>query len=199
MSLDPQIANRLRHQFKYLNKYMLLMWRLGLGSWFKVWPQVSGQVMVITHIGRKSGVKRYTPVNYAIVDGELYCTSGFGRIADWYRNIKANPNIEVWLPEGWWAGFAEEVTDQHKRLPLMRQILIGSGFAAFVFGINPYTITDQVLNELTSDYRLLRIKRTEARTGPGGPGDLAWVWPIATVVLLLLVLRPRGRVLQRRL
>jgi deazaflavin-dependent oxidoreductase (nitroreductase family) len=193
MSLDSKVAARLRYQFKNLNKFMLLMWRLGLGSWFKIWPRVSGQVMVITHTGRKTGLKRYTPVNYAIVDGELYCTSGFGRIADWYLNIKANPNIEVWLPEGWWVGFAEEVTDQEKRLPLMRQVLIGSGFAAFVFGINPYTITDQVLDKLTTDYCLLRIKRTEARTGPGGPGDLAWIWPLSTMLLLFCIIRVRGR------
>jgi hypothetical protein len=50
-------------------------------------------------------------VNYAIVDGEVYCTAGFGAVSDWYRNIRTNPEVEVWLPDGWWAGVAEEVTD----------------------------------------------------------------------------------------
>ena len=65
---------------------------------------LSGQIMVLTHTGRKSGLRRRTPVNYALVDGEVYCTAGFGQISDWYRNILANPQVEVWLPDGWWAG-----------------------------------------------------------------------------------------------
>ena len=49
-----------------------------------------------------------------------------------------------------------------------------------------------VAKDITSvlkEYRLVRMRPTEARTGPGGPGDLAWVWPFATFILLLLVLR----------
>ena len=70
---------------------MLLMWRFGLGTWLNVWPSVIGQIMVLTHTGRKSGLKRHTPVNYALVEGEIYCTAGYGRGSDWYRNIEANP------------------------------------------------------------------------------------------------------------
>ena len=43
------------------------------------------------------------------------------------------------------------------------------------------------------DYRLLRIRRQEAHTGPGGPGDLSWLWPLATMLLLPLVLFRRNR------
>ena len=49
------------------------------------------------------------------------------------------------------------------------------------------------LGQVAADYRLLRIRRQAARTGPGGPGDLSWVWPLATMVLLPLVLRRRRR------
>jgi deazaflavin-dependent oxidoreductase (nitroreductase family) len=164
------------------------MFRLGLGIWFDLWPEVSGRVMVITHTGRKSGLKRRTPVNYALVDGELYCVAGFGSISDWYRNLQVDPRVEVWLPAGWWSGVAEEVKDQNLRRPLMRQVLIGSGFAASLFGINPHTLTDEELETLTVKYQLIHIRRTEARTGAGGPGDLAWLWQIATFVLLPLVL-----------
>jgi hypothetical protein len=57
-------------------------------------------------------------------------------------------------------------------------------FAASLFaGIDPQTINEAELAEITASYRLLRIRRTAARTGPGGPNDLAWVWPAATFVL----------------
>lgn len=148
--------------------------------------------MVITHTGRKTGIRRRTPVNYAIVKGEIYCTAGFGTISDWYRNIMANPHVEVWLPDGWWAGVAEDITDSEERTPLLRQVLIASGFAAPAAGVHPRTMTDQELEAATAHYRLIHVRRTEVRTGAGGPGDLAWVWPLAAVFLLPL-LRRRAR------
>jgi deazaflavin-dependent oxidoreductase (nitroreductase family) len=193
-TIDPRAEEQLRQGFKkYLNPFMLTLWRLGLGWWFNVWPQVSGRIMVITHTGRKTGVLRRTPVNYAIVNGEVYCLAGFGSRSDWYRNIVAHPDVVVWLPDGWWAGVAEENTDAAARLPLMRQVLIGSGFAAYVAGLDPIHMTDEELDQATARYPLIHIRRTEARTGPGGPGGLAWVWPLATTILLPLALSRRRR------
>ena len=189
--VDPKLE-QLRQGFKkYLNPFMLTLWRLGLGWWFNVWPAVSGRVMVITHTGRKTGARRRTPVNYAIVDGEVYFVAAFGGISDWYRNILAHPQVEVWLPDSWWAGVAEEVADSAARLRLMRQVMIGSGFAARVAGLNPFAMSEEELDQATATYRLMRIRRTEARTGPDGPGDLAWVWPLAAMILLPLALRRR--------
>jgi deazaflavin-dependent oxidoreductase (nitroreductase family) len=149
--------------------------------------------MVINHTGRKTGIKHQTPLNYTIADGEIYCTAGFGSKSDWYRNIMANPEVEIWLPNGWWAGAAEEITDDQVRMPLLRQVLIDSGFAARAAGIDPVTKTNEELNATTADYRLIHIRRTKACTGPGGPGDLAWVWPLATLILLPLALFRRKR------
>lgn len=191
--IDPISEEKLRRGFKYFNPFMLLMFRLGLSVWFNLWPQVSGRVMVITHIGRRSGLRRRTPVNYAEVDGELYCVAGFGSISDWYRNILANRSVEVWLPQGWWSGIAEEVIDPKVRGPIMRQVLIGSGFAARIFGIDPYTLTDDELKTLTAKYQLIHIKRLAACTGANGPDDLAWVWQLATFILLPIVLLRRKR------
>ena len=182
----------LRRGFTYLNRFMLLVWRLGLGSYGNP-TQWGGAIMVITHTGRKTGRRRRTPVNYAIVDGELYCTAAFGQYAHWYRNMLANPDVEVWLPDGWWAGVAEDVSDSPQRLHLLRQVLIGSGFAACVAGINPHAMSDEEMDNVTSTYRLLRIRRTEPRTGPDGPGDLAWVWPVSTLLLLFALLSRKRR------
>jgi len=194
MTIDPRLENQLRQGFKYLNRFMLLMWRLGLGQWLNIWPSVLGRYMVITHVGRKSGLKRRTPVNYALVDDEVYCLAGFGPVSDWYRNVIAHPQVEVWLPNGWWAGHAEEVIHPGARLPLLRQVLIGSGFAAYAAGLDPRRMTDAELEAATRDYCLLQIRLTEARTGKDGPGDLAWVWPVLALALLSLALRrgPKG-------
>jgi hypothetical protein len=73
--------------------------------------------------------------------------------------------------------------DSQKRLALIRQVLIASAFAGRLAGFDP-DITNTVLQKMTASYRLVHIHRTEARTGRSGPGDLAWVWPVATMLLL---------------
>lgn len=183
----------LRRLFRRFNPAMLLLWRLGLGAWVNAWPEVGGRILVLGHTGRKTGQPRQTPLNYAEVDGELYCTAGFGAHCDWYRNVLAHPAVQVWLPDGWWAGMAEEVTDSARKLPLLRQVLIGSGVVAPAAGVNPHTLDDTALAAATQDYRLIHIRRTAPRTGPGGPGDLAWVWPAATLLLLAGLFRRRRR------
>jgi deazaflavin-dependent oxidoreductase (nitroreductase family) len=191
-ALSPADA-ALRQAFKYGNKFMLLMWRLGLQRWGMSNPY-SGYIMVLTHTGRKSGLLRRTPVNFAEIGGDIYCTAGFGAVADWYRNLLAHPQVEIWLPDGsWCAGEAEDVSGlpAEERLPLLRQVLINSGFAAYAAGLNPRTLSDGELAAATAAYKLVRIRRTAARTGPGGPSDLAWVWMVAATLLAALLLRRR--------
>jgi deazaflavin-dependent oxidoreductase (nitroreductase family) len=164
-----------------------------MGPLLNMGPAMAGRYMIITHTGRKSGMKRRTPVNYAVVDDEVYCTAGFGSVSDWYRNILANPQVEVWLPDGWYAGIAEEVTQPEARLPLLRDVLIGSGFAALAAGVDPNKMTDEALDAVTKEYRLIHIRRVAARTGKDGPGDLVWIWPLLVMALLpLLLLKGTG-------
>lgn len=180
------MEENLRQGFKYFNRFMLLLWRLGLGKWVNIWPSVGGQMMVVGHIGRKSGIRRFTPVNYALADGELYCVAGFGAVSDWYRNIKANPHVEVWLPNGRFEGYAQEITASTWRLSLLRQVLIGSGFAARAAGIDPIRMSDAELEAVTKSYQLLHIFRTAPLKG--GPGNLVWIWPITAVLLVTFAL-----------
>ncbi len=177
----------LRQFFKQLNRFMILIWRLGLGRWLNFWPEGIGRIMVLTHTGRKSGLRRRTPVNYAVVDGELYCIAAFGASTDWFRNVTAHPEVQVWLPDGWWRGIARLVEDDPIRLPVIRQVLINSGFAAKTFeGIQPRELNEAELAQVAREYRLVHIRRTAAMTGPEGPGDLAWVWPAVVHGLLVL-------------
>lgn len=185
--ISPELAVKLRQGFKYLNKTMLLMWRLGMGFWFNLWPEGWGQVIVITHTGRKTGKTYRTPVNFAILDGDIYCIAGFGKISDWYRNILANNEVEVWLPDGWWGGIAEDISESPDRPRIMRAVVTASGFAGPLFGVNPRMLDDETLARVTRGYKVVRIRRVNPMTGSGGPGDLAWVWQVATFILLPLV------------
>lgn len=183
MSVETQTA--LRQGFKYLNRYMVLMWRLGLGKWLNSAPTLLGRYMVIVNVGRKTGQKRFAPVNYATVDGQVYCVAGFGAGSHWYQNIMANPQVELWLPDSRYAAHAVDVTDLDDAIAIIRQVLIASAFVAPLVGIDPHTIPDAELAAATAEYRLIRFERGETITGANGPGELAWVWPLLGLVIVL--------------
>jgi deazaflavin-dependent oxidoreductase (nitroreductase family) len=192
--LDAPTEERLRHGFRrYFNPFMVTMWRLGLGPWVNAWPHVGGRIMVVAHTGRKTGLQRRTPVNYAQVDGELYAVAGFGERSDWYRNLRAHPEAELWLPDGRWRAVAEDISSDPRRLKLVREVLIASGFAARAVGLDPQRASDAELARLTAKYPLLHFRRSALVAGPGGPGDLIWAWPLAALILLRLLAAGRRR------
>jgi deazaflavin-dependent oxidoreductase (nitroreductase family) len=149
--------SQLRKAFRVLNKFMIFMWQIGLGRFINIWPGVIGRIMVIKHIGRKSGQVRLAPVNYAVVADEIYCTAGFGSISDWYRNIMAHPAVELWLPGKKIQARAEDVSDSPQRAALLRAVIVASGFAAPLFGIDPKKLNDEALLKVSQDYRLIHF------------------------------------------
>lgn len=157
--MDPQTEERLRQAFKSLNRFMIFMWKAHMGRLINIWPAVFGRIMVIKHVGRKSGLTRHAPVNFAKVNGEIYCVAGFGSISDWYRNIMDLPDVELWLPGERFPARAEDASDCAQRLPLIREVLIASGLAARLFGVNPRRMEDAKLHEITANYRLLHFVR----------------------------------------
>jgi deazaflavin-dependent oxidoreductase (nitroreductase family) len=153
----PQQLNTVRRVFRTLNRFMVLLWKLGLGKAINIWPAGLGRIMVIKHRGRRSGKEYLTPVNYAMVGGEIYCMAGFGPGSDWYRNMLVHPQVELWLPEGKRKTYAEDISDSPDRLVLLRQVLIASGFAAPLFGINPRKWNDEQLENVSQEYRLVHF------------------------------------------
>ena len=166
---------------------MVLGWRLGMGSFMnRSW--LSGQIMVITHTGRSSGRSYRTPVNYARWGDDVYCIAGFGPQTDWYRNVLAHPDVEVWVPGrafggpvSWWRAEMEPVLDETARLNRLRDVLVASGFAGRLDGFRP-SMSDSALAQMGTDYPVLRTRLVEPRTGEGGPGDLSAAWICAATV-----------------
>jgi hypothetical protein len=153
----PSQMITLRKVFRAMNRFMVFLWKIGLGKMINIWPKGFGRMMVIKHRGRTSGKEYLTPINYALVDGEIYGAAGFGSISDWYRNVQANPQLEVWLPEGKRIACVEDISDSPRRLFLLRQVIIASGFAAPLFGIQPARLNDEELDAISKEYRLLHF------------------------------------------
>jgi deazaflavin-dependent oxidoreductase (nitroreductase family) len=49
--------------------------------------------LVLTTTGRKTGLPRKTPLQYEELDGVIYIGSARGELADWYRNLVAEPAV----------------------------------------------------------------------------------------------------------
>jgi len=156
-NFTPKQMETLRKGFRAMNRFMVFMWKLGMGRMINFWPAVVGRIMIIKHRGRKSGKEYLTPVNYTPVNSEIYCTAGFGSDSDWYRNMQVNPNIELWLPNGKYKARAEDISDSPQRLFLLRQVIIASGFAGPMFGVNQKKLNDEQLDMATKEYRLIHF------------------------------------------
>jgi deazaflavin-dependent oxidoreductase (nitroreductase family) len=176
----------IRRFLKFINLvFMVPLFRLGLGPF--VGNPITGYMMVLRTIGRKTGKERYAPVNYAILNGDIYCMAGFGKDTHWYRNLQAQPNIEIIIPSGPLAGVAEDVTNSEEVTPAIRQILKNSGLVGFLAGFNPFTISDNELLDKTKDFPLVRIQPSGIGSGAGDAGG--WLWILCWLVIMWLVLR----------
>jgi hypothetical protein len=177
----------MRRFFRLLNKiFMVPIFLLGFGPFFG--NPFSGFIMVLKTTGRKTGKIRYSPVNYAIFDGKVYCLSGFRKDSDWYRNLRLHPAVEAILPGGAIAGFTTVITDPVFRVIAIRKILQNAGFAGFFEGYNPFRISDEEMVQKTADIPLICILPTGIGSGAFDPGGWAWVWTPVSIILLILVI-----------
>ena len=109
-SAHVRYADGLRRAFRLLNRrFMVPMWRLGLGGMLNSWPTVGGRLMVLVHRGRRSGREYRTPLNYAIVDGQVYCLAGFGGGSDWEKILDGGTYTILSGPDRWKTGRTKEI------------------------------------------------------------------------------------------
>jgi deazaflavin-dependent oxidoreductase (nitroreductase family) len=56
------------------------------------------RILMLEHLGRKSGARRYAVLEVVDHESDSYVVaSGFGRKAQWFRNIQANPRVRVYV------------------------------------------------------------------------------------------------------
>ena len=190
MELSEAQVTKIRGIFRTMNRGMLLMWRLGLQRMMAT-PQ-GGYVFVLATTGRKSGLRRLVPLNFAEEGASVYCLAGFGKRTHWLLNLEADPKSELWLPDGRRVyGHGALVADEDRRIDLIRKILVRAGFATKLGepGLDPLTAPDETIANLGQRYghryEVVEIQLGQPATGPGGPGDLKWIWPVAGIAAVL--------------
>jgi deazaflavin-dependent oxidoreductase (nitroreductase family) len=73
-----------------------------------------GLVLLLTTVGRRSGLPRITPLQYERAGNDFVVASGRGAAADWYANILACRNVQVQVGREHYQGLAEPVTDPRR-------------------------------------------------------------------------------------
>jgi deazaflavin-dependent oxidoreductase (nitroreductase family) len=71
-------------------------------------------ILLLRHTGRKSGKQYATPLQYEKIDGAYYIGAARGVKADWFRNIQANPEVQVSVGRKNFKAMAEPVTNAEK-------------------------------------------------------------------------------------
>jgi deazaflavin-dependent oxidoreductase (nitroreductase family) len=87
--------------FRLLKLPPRLLYAIGLGNTY------GRLVLLLATRGRRTGKPRVTPLQYEQVDGTFIIASARGTQADWFRNVLADPHVEVQVRRSHFSGIAE--------------------------------------------------------------------------------------------
>ena len=103
MSVVERLPRFIWRLFRFLPPR--LAYSIGLGSF------VGHSILLLTTIGRRSGLPRVTPLLYDEIEGIVYVGSARGTKSDWYKNLRVNPNVEVEVGSHHFRGCTDLITD----------------------------------------------------------------------------------------
>lgn len=193
------IVPAVRRALKELNRWLMVpAHRLGLGTWLGT--PVGGYILLLRVRGRKSGRMREIPLSYLVAEGSVWVMAGFGPATQWYRNVLADPEVEVWLPGRALRCRAEEVRDTPVRARILPALTRASGVPGAMVGCNPWLSPDERILEQLAGTPLIRLTPAcgPIAAGPDDPGGHAWIWRQAVVLALTAWLLSAGRRIARR-
>ncbi|MBI3151596.1 MAG: nitroreductase family deazaflavin-dependent oxidoreductase [Chloroflexi bacterium] len=95
-------------KMKNIQKIHRVLYAIGLG------PLIGRIILLLTTTGRRSGLKRVTPLQYERIGEDYYVGAARGVKADWVRNIQSLPQVEVRVGSRRFQCTAEVVTDLSK-------------------------------------------------------------------------------------
>jgi deazaflavin-dependent oxidoreductase (nitroreductase family) len=155
---------------------------------------LTGYLMVLRTRGRRSGLMRAAPLGYVVLDGAIYCCAGFGETTAWYRNVLADPRVEVVLPGRTLRGKAVPVSAPDEWIRAYRALIASLGVVGRLTVGDVRGLDDAELQAAHGGVPLVRISPSAFVPGPLDPGGRFWLvpWGAAAVLAIVLVTR-RGR------
>jgi deazaflavin-dependent oxidoreductase (nitroreductase family) len=195
----PTEASRRAHEVLLrVNRWSTVpLLRAGLGPWLGT--PIGGYLLLLRARGRTSGVVRETPLSYLIAEGAAWVCAGMGPTTHWYRNVLADPGVEVVLPGRTTACIAEDVRDPEVRRRMMPALVRALGLPGALGGVDPRRATDDRILEAYGWVPLIRLRPVDGplAAGPDDPGGTAWIWRQAVVLGLIVLVAGWLRALVR--
>jgi deazaflavin-dependent oxidoreductase (nitroreductase family) len=162
--------------------------RLGLGR------IVGRRFMILTTTGRSSGRPRHTMTAWHRGERARYVLALYGAGSQWYRNALENPIVTAKTATGAHGYRASRV--QHDDDLLDAVVALRSSPLLWRLHLAANGLDDRADELLAAGDRLVVVRLEPAREQgpPTMAADLAWVWPLAAVLVVIRsVLRMRPR------
>ncbi|MFI5732910.1 nitroreductase family deazaflavin-dependent oxidoreductase [Kribbella sp. NPDC051587] len=107
-----------------LNQKVIADFRANNGK-VTIEPFAGGPIVLLHHVGAKTGTKRVTPLAYDEVDGKLFIIAskaGTPENPAWYHNLLANPETTIEFGPDTLEVTAEALTEGEERARLYKHI-----------------------------------------------------------------------------
>jgi deazaflavin-dependent oxidoreductase (nitroreductase family) len=183
---------------RLLLRLPILFYRLGLGDLMN-----AANILILGTRGRKSGLPRYTSIEYRRHGSKIYVISAWGERPHWFGNLQRTPEVLVQLGRRHFGARASAVTNPGEAL---RVLHLFRRRAPFVY--DPIIarlsarekVSERSLPEVSQEITIVRIDPVpDAPVIQPLPADYGWLLPglLALGVTMLLIIgltrsRPRG-------
>lgn len=194
-----RLLRPLQRGFLIVNRwFMAPAIKAGLGR--LIGNPLTGHLMVLRTRGRTTGRLREAPLGYVILDGVVYCVAGYGETTPWFRNLCAEPSVEVVLPDRRFQGRAEPVIDPGEWLRAYRALISSFGLLGRSITEDVSNLPDAVVLARHRSLPVVRITPTHPadpiRSGPWDPAGNGWILANAAALAVAALLwravrRPR--------
>jgi deazaflavin-dependent oxidoreductase (nitroreductase family) len=167
---------------KAMFKWPVHLWRLGLA------PLLGQFMMLITQTGRTSGLPRRTMTESYRLGDKYYAPCAFGKRAQWYKNIAADPRVTIQTAHGAQSSIAVRVTDDEEILAILAAVK-GRSSAIHEMYLDYLDIRPDPEDIIAKKDRIywFRFDPTDETTPPPLEADLVWVLPVALLIFVVML------------
>ncbi|MEP7290998.1 MAG: nitroreductase family deazaflavin-dependent oxidoreductase [Chloroflexota bacterium] len=161
---------------RWLLRLPLFFYRLGLGDLMN-----AAHIMILGTRGRKSGLPRYTSIEYRRHGSKIYVVSAWGERPHWFGNLQTSPDVLVQHGRRQFGARAVAVTNPGEAL---RVLHLFRRRAPFVY--DPIIarlsarerVNERTLPEVSQEITIVRLDPVpDAPAVPPLPASYGWVLP----------------------
>lgn len=178
---------------RILFKSPLIWWRMGLGPILSHQALAGNKMLVMTSWGRKSQKPRHTMLSYVLAGEKVYVCSGWGKKSDWYKNLKANPQVTLQVGREIFTAKAKRINEIDEFKQIIDEMFETGGDTHFESWLQSFGIEcnqQDILNKRDRLY-LIGFDKVNEIGPPPLPVNLKWIWGVLVVFIIVIWVKAR--------